>query len=76
MIELHVWFLLSSVIMIFLFFYDLFPPPLICILTFDPDPTWPPRVVHTLSSLNLYEESLEEDIYDELSDAIADPTTQ
>ncbi|XP_022098106.1 FERM domain-containing protein 4A-like isoform X4 [Acanthaster planci] len=36
----------------------------------------PRRVVHTLSNLNLYEESLEEDIYDELSDAIADPTTQ
>ena len=35
-------------------------------------------VVHTLSSFNLYEDAIQEDIneYDELSTAISDPTTQ
>ncbi|XP_067129060.1 FERM domain-containing protein 4A-like isoform X2 [Centruroides vittatus] len=36
------------------------------------------RVVHALSSFNLYEDAIEEPVedYDELSDAICDPTTQ
>ena len=35
-------------------------------------------VVHTLSSFNLYEDAIQEAIedFDELSDAISDPTTQ
>ncbi|XP_074644352.1 FERM domain-containing protein 4B-like isoform X2 [Tubulanus polymorphus] len=38
----------------------------------------PKRIVHTLSSFNLYEEAIQEplDEFDELSDAISDPTTQ
>lgn len=38
----------------------------------------PRRVVHTLSSFNLYEDAIEEPLedLDELSDAITDPTTQ
>lgn len=36
------------------------------------------RVVHTLSSFNLYRDALEEpeECFDDLSDAISDPTTQ
>ncbi len=35
-------------------------------------------IVHTLSSFNLYEDAIQEPIeeFDELSDAISDPTTQ
>ncbi|KAI2800741.1 FERM domain-containing protein 4A [Blomia tropicalis] len=37
----------------------------------------PKRVVHTLSSINLYENAIEEaDTFDDLSSAICDPTTQ
>lgn len=35
-------------------------------------------IVHTLSSFNLYEDAIQESLedFDELSDAISDPTTQ
>ncbi|XP_013384701.1 FERM domain-containing protein 4A isoform X7 [Lingula anatina] len=38
----------------------------------------PKRIIHTLSSFNLYEDAIQEpvDQFDELSDAISDPTTQ
>jgi len=38
----------------------------------------PKRIVHTLSSFNLYEDAIQEPIeeFDDLSDAISDPTTQ
>ncbi|XP_041460049.1 FERM domain-containing protein 4A-like isoform X5 [Lytechinus variegatus] len=45
---------------------------------FSIEVTDPRRVVHTLSSFNLYRDALEEpeECFDDLSDAISDPTTQ